>query len=131
MVRIWRAACAVAMVAGSIANGSGEAARARPDEVSRASLMQACRPVPGQTLETFYPVMPGWERKEPTSETDTQESVSRTTVDFDRGVSPDWILAVSRNDRAYQRPADHDRARRSADGQDCALRRDADEVPAN
>ena len=87
MVRIWRAACAVAMVAGSIANLRGEVARPRPDDVSRASLMQVCRPVPGQTLETFYPVMPGWERKDPTSETDTQESVSRTTVDFDRGVS--------------------------------------------
>lgn len=47
---------------------------------------QACQPVPGPTLEQYYPVMPGWSRGEPTSETDTQESVSRTTVDFDRGV---------------------------------------------
>ena len=46
---------------------------------------QACRPVPGTTLEQFYPVMPGWTRGVPQSETDTQESVSRTTVDFDRG----------------------------------------------
>ena len=52
-----------------------------------AVLAQACRVVPGQTLETFYPVMPGWQRGQPKSETDTQESVSRTTVDFDRGVS--------------------------------------------
>ncbi len=52
-----------------------------------AVLAQACRVVPGQTLETFYPVMPGWERGQPKSETDTQESVSRTTVDFDRQVS--------------------------------------------
>ena len=51
------------------------------------SSWQACRVVPGQTLETFYPVMPGWKRGEPKTETDTQESVSRTTVDFDRGTS--------------------------------------------
>lgn len=45
---------------------------------------QACRPVPGTTLEQFYPVMPGWTRGTPTSETDAKESVSRTTVDFER-----------------------------------------------
>jgi len=44
---------------------------------------QACRPVPGTTLEQFYPVMPGWARGTPRSQTDSQESVSRTTVDFD------------------------------------------------
>ncbi|MGH9382944.1 MAG: hypothetical protein ACRD2N_01425 [Vicinamibacterales bacterium] len=47
--------------------------------------LQACRPVPGTTLEQFYPVMPGWSRGTPSSETDLQESVSRTTADFDRG----------------------------------------------
>jgi len=45
---------------------------------------QACRPVPGNNLEKFYPVMPGWMRGMPQSETDLAESVSRTTVDFDR-----------------------------------------------
>ena len=45
---------------------------------------QRCQPVAGTTLEQFYPVMPGWTRGAPKSETDTQESVSRTTVDFDR-----------------------------------------------
>jgi hypothetical protein len=45
---------------------------------------QACRPVPGNDLEKFYPAMPGWTRGEPKSETDPQEAVSRTTVDFDR-----------------------------------------------
>jgi hypothetical protein len=45
---------------------------------------QACRPVPGTTLEKFYPVMPGWTRGTPQSETDASEAVSRTTVDFDR-----------------------------------------------
>ncbi len=45
---------------------------------------QTCLPVAGTTLELFYPVMPGWTRGAPKSETDTQESVSRTTVDFDR-----------------------------------------------
>jgi hypothetical protein len=45
---------------------------------------QTCQLVPGTTLETFYPVMPGWTRGQPQSETDTSESVSRTTVNFDR-----------------------------------------------
>ena len=45
---------------------------------------QACQPVAGTALEQFYPVLPGWTRGRPQSETDTQESVSRTTVDFER-----------------------------------------------
>lgn len=45
---------------------------------------QTCRPVPGNDLEKFYPAMPGWTRGMPQSETDLSESVSRTTVDFDR-----------------------------------------------
>ena len=51
---------------------------------SRAEAAQACQPVPGTNLEKFYPVMPGWIRGTPQSETDPAESVSRTTVDFDR-----------------------------------------------
>lgn len=46
---------------------------------------QTCRLVSGNDLEKFYPAMPGWTRGEPRSETDPSESVSRTTVDFDRG----------------------------------------------
>jgi hypothetical protein len=45
---------------------------------------QGCRPVSGNNLEKFYPMMPGWTRGKPQSETDLSESVSRTTVDFDR-----------------------------------------------
>ena len=45
---------------------------------------QACRPVPGNALEKYYPMMAGWTRGMPQSETDLSESVSRTTVDFDR-----------------------------------------------
>ena len=45
---------------------------------------QACRLVSGTDLEKYYPMMPGWVRGKPTSETDPSESVSRTTVDFDR-----------------------------------------------
>ena len=51
---------------------------------TRADAAQACQPVPGNNLEKFYPVMPGWTRGTPQSETDLSESVSRTTVDFDR-----------------------------------------------
>lgn len=46
---------------------------------------EACSPVPGTDLEKYYPVMPGWTRGVPRSETYPLESVSRTTVDFDRG----------------------------------------------
>lgn len=49
-----------------------------------SSTARACAPVPGTKLEQYYPVMPGWTRGEPRSETDPAESVSRTTVDFDR-----------------------------------------------
>ena len=53
---------------------------------SRTEAAQACQPVPGNNLERFYPVMQGfgWTRGTPQSETDRSESVSRTTVDFDR-----------------------------------------------
>ena len=51
---------------------------------TRAEGAQACQPVPGNNLEKFYPVMPGWTRGTPQSETDQSEAVSRTTVDFDR-----------------------------------------------
>ena len=67
---------AVAMVSGSWIVASP------PDD---GAAIQTCRPVAGTTLERYYPVMPGWTRGDPTSETDTEESVSRTTVDFDRG----------------------------------------------
>ena len=52
---------------------------------ARTASAQACRPVPGNDLEQFYPVMQGWTRGMPRSETDPDEAVSRTTVDFDRG----------------------------------------------
>jgi hypothetical protein len=51
---------------------------------ARTTSAQACRPVPGNSLEKFYPVMQGWMRGMPVSETDPGEAVSRTTVDFDR-----------------------------------------------
>lgn len=53
---------------------------------TRTEAAQACQPVPGDNLEKFYPVMPGWTRGTPQSETDRSESVSRTTVDFDRSI---------------------------------------------
>ena len=51
---------------------------------ARTAAAQACEPVPGNNLEKFYAVMPGWTRGMPQSETDQSEAVSRTTVDFDR-----------------------------------------------
>lgn len=51
---------------------------------AHAATAQPCQPVPGPGLEKYYPVMPGWTRGIPKSETDPAEAVSRTTVDFDR-----------------------------------------------
>ena len=51
---------------------------------AQTAAAQACRLVPGNNLEKFYPPLPGWTRGMPQSETDPSESVSRTTVDFDR-----------------------------------------------
>lgn len=87
MARLSGAACVAMILAGSIVDGSGVVAGVRASGVRAGVLRQACRLVSGQTLETFYPVMPGWVRGAPTSETDTQEMVSRTTVDFERGTS--------------------------------------------
>jgi len=45
---------------------------------------QTCQPVPADPrLEALLPVLPGFTRGRPTSETDTQEKVSRTTVDYE------------------------------------------------
>jgi hypothetical protein len=51
----------------------------------RTASAQTCQRVPGIDLEKFYPVMQGWTRGKPQSETDPGEPVSRTTVDFERG----------------------------------------------
>lgn len=76
MARMWATACAAAALSGSVASAPPPPLRA-----------QTCQVVPGQRLESFYPAMPGWVRETPQSETDIDESVSRTTVDFERGVS--------------------------------------------
>jgi hypothetical protein len=73
------AALSVATSAVAIADGK----RAVPASANAPA--QACQPVAGTALEQFYPVMPGWTRGKPQSETDLTEAVSRTTVDFDRG----------------------------------------------
>lgn len=45
------------------------------------------RVVPHTTLEALLPALPGWQRGTPRGETDTEESVSRVTVDYDKGPS--------------------------------------------
>jgi hypothetical protein len=85
MVRMSDATWMAVVAAGSIALGGDVV---ETGAVSRAAaLMQKCQLVSGQTLETYYPVIPGFVRGTPKSETDTQEMVSRTTVDFERGTS--------------------------------------------
>jgi hypothetical protein len=51
----------------------------RPD----AAVAQACRPVAHAQLEALLPVLPGFSRGRPNGETDNQEAVSRTTVDYE------------------------------------------------
>ena len=69
------------VVAAALVTAGGLEVRASPQP------SPGCQPVAGTTLEQFYPVMPGWTRGTPTSETDALEKVSRTTVDFDRDVA--------------------------------------------
>lgn len=84
MTRVLGAAGGVVLAVGVLAH---DGIAAGPAVHEAGTVVQACRVVPGRTLETFLPVMPGWERGDPATETDTQESVSRTTVDYDRDES--------------------------------------------
>jgi len=59
----------------------GLLALGRPD----AAVAQACRPVPHAQLEALLPVVPNFSRGRPNGETDNQEAVSRTTVDYESG----------------------------------------------
>jgi len=54
-------------------------ALARPDAASA----QSCQAVAHPRLEALYPTLPGFSRGMPHGETDNQEAVSRTTVDYD------------------------------------------------
>jgi hypothetical protein len=88
MTRLFGAACAAVLVASATAETRAVARGPHAVAVPAAAMgSQACRVTPHRTLETFLPVMPGWTRGDPVSETDTVESVSRTTVDYDRDVS--------------------------------------------
>jgi hypothetical protein len=51
----------------------------RPD----AAFGQACQAVSHPQLEALLPVLPNFARGTPNGETDTQEAVSRTTVDYE------------------------------------------------
>ena len=52
---------------------------ARPE----AAVAQACQAVPHPQLEALLPTLPGFARQMPHGETDNQEAVSRTTVDYE------------------------------------------------
>lgn len=80
-MRAAAAAFAAVVVASALEAGGGIGDSWRTFAVVVA---QSCQIVTGQRLQTFYPAMPGWTRGMPSAETDTQELVSRTTVDFDR-----------------------------------------------
>jgi hypothetical protein len=47
----------------------------------------AVKVVPHTALQALLPALPGWQRGQPQGETDTEESVSRVTVDYDKGPS--------------------------------------------
>ena len=86
MTRMTRPSCPPARMATRLARcmAAGTLVFAWALTTATRAEAQACQPVPGNNLEKFYPVMPGWTRGTPQSETDRSESVSRTTVDFDR-----------------------------------------------
>lgn len=66
MPRMLVVACVVLLAAAVTATEAGvnSDGRGRATNASR----QACQVVPGERLEAFYPVMPGWVRGEPTTE---------------------------------------------------------------
>ena len=87
MTRTTHAACATARITTHLARCMAASMLVYALALTAATpaeAAQACQPVPGNNLEQFYPVLPGWTRGTPQSETDRSESVSRTTVDFDR-----------------------------------------------
>jgi hypothetical protein len=47
----------------------------------------AVKVVPHTALQALLPALPGWQRNQPQGETDTEESVSRVTVDYNKGTS--------------------------------------------
>ncbi len=52
-----------------------------------AEVSQACRAVSHTQLEALLPVLPGFGRNRPVGETDNEEAVSRTTVDYEAGAA--------------------------------------------
>jgi hypothetical protein len=66
------AACGGAKEDGGGPNGAGAAAQ------------PGVAVVPHARLEALLPVLPGWTRQTPVGETDTTESVSRVTVDYEK-----------------------------------------------
>ena len=68
---------AAILLLSSLVGMVGAAAQARP----------GVKVVPHAALQALLPAMPGWQRGQPQGETDTAESVSRVTVDYDKGPS--------------------------------------------
>jgi len=64
----------------------GDAARAAPASI---------KVVPFETLQALLPDLPGWTRGVPSGTTDTAESVSRVTVDYEK---PPGTLSVELTD---------------------------------
>ena len=62
----------------------------RPD----AAPAQACQPVPHAQLEALLPVLQGFSRGKPNGETDNQEAVSRTTVDYEDRAGGAALISV-------------------------------------
>ena len=62
----------------------------RPD----AAVAQVCRAVPHAQLEALLPVLPGFSRGRPNGETDNQEAVSRTTVDYEDRAGGGAVISV-------------------------------------
>jgi hypothetical protein len=58
------------------------------------AIAQSCRAVPHAQLEALLPVLPGFSRGTPVGETDNQEAVSRTTVDYEDRAGGAAVISV-------------------------------------
>jgi hypothetical protein len=67
---------------------------ARPE----ATVAQACRAVRHPQLEALLPTLPGFSRQMPHGETDDQEAVARTTVDYEEQSGKAGTISVELTD---------------------------------
>jgi hypothetical protein len=71
------------LVLGCKSSQSSDASQNLGAETTEPTSSAACQAVPHSQLEALLPVLQGFSRGTPNGETDTEEKVSRTTVDYE------------------------------------------------